>query len=430
MCSRARSISWAGAAAAVIMLLGSSFQSSALAQSAGGGFPWARQGSGVDGVIVHLFGQPSPPPSLPQVLPQPSDVSAEATAENPAENPVKTPLRETLEYSGYEPECLSLLSVRGARASVPESPARGGWFKKRSGSSALPAGRTMEDRYTSVVGPGFGAFVELIETVLREGDRKTLLRMFHPRIREANKDKKFPWPIGSDRVQSTISGLWAVHTPDKSARDILCSGEDIYLSGQYGYPLQFFVWVSLSSEKDIYRVMVNVVPYDGSLYITSLHGQKWTHTGKNPLMWVQEGDRDYQNKNFMSAYLKYDLAKKLLYGASFFRLTLEDRIIENVEKYLNPQQWLARLNLIFPDHKVVWGESIFNSEGVGLSLRFALPRELSSAEFREHCRVSLRTLKAQPWFAEISSLRCSYTLPHETNPRKDGISGSIHEMKK
>lgn len=298
---------------------------------------------------------------------------------------------------------------------------------QQSGSSQRSP--SWEERYQHI-GPGFGSFLATLTQTLARGDRKTLLQLLHPRIRGPNEGLGFPWPVGKG-VEAAIEGIWATHRPDRSSKDTLCHGQNIYLSPQYGYPLQFFIWTSLTSQRgEIYRVMSVVVPFQGRLHVAALHGGRWTHSGKDAERWIMEADGEFKNQHFMSAYIKYDVARKLLYGASHFRLVLEDKIKAFLKNHLSSEVWQSKLAALFPQHRVVAADSLLSKEGVGLMLRFALPEELSSTAIRAHCNEVLSTLKAQSWFAHLQSVRCGYNLPHEKNHKRDGLLGSIHLLKK
>ena len=331
-------------------------------------------------------------------------------------------------FSGQEPT-VGCVVVKKQKSSTTTPSSESSLPTSSSKSSLLPAAQPWHQGY-SYVGFGLVAFLEKLLRVLSHGESQQLLELLHPRIRQANqKNVGFPWPIGP-KIEASLAGLWAIRSAERSSDDVYCSEGEIYLSGQYGYPVQFFVWVSLSSSDEIHRVMSTVVLLKGKLYVAALHGQRWTHTGKDAWKWVAQGDEELKKKDFMSAFIKYDIAKKLLFGASYYRLAFEDQIKDYTEKHLPYKVWQNKLALLFPEEQLVKATSLFNKEGVGLMLRFALKKEISSVALRAHCMGALNTLMEQSWFAHLGSVRCGYNLPHETNYERDGFLGSIHLLKK
>lgn len=324
----------------------------------------------------------------------------------------KTPENKTCQALGkkIEPASTSTETGQSSQGSDKESPLQKASF--------------------SYVDPGLNKLLDLLASGLENKDQPSLRKLFHPRLNVGSSAingvfGKMKASLGK-KVEASVHTLWALYTKDKSADDILCSEEEMTISPQYGYELQFGVWISLLGEKELGKVYATIVPSNGHFYIGAFHFQVWTHKSKNHLDWIAEADKDYEKKDFVSAYIKYDLAKKLIFGNTHFKLQIEDKIQNFLESNLNKNAWETELANIVSPEKIIYATSILTREGAGLKLRFLIPKELSAVDIKKHCKEKYTMLMNKtPWFKNLDGLRCGYNLPHEAKLNKDGFLGSI-----
>ena len=85
---------------------------------------------------------------------------------------------------------------------------------------------------------------------------------------------------------------------------------------------------------------------------------------------------------------------------------------------------VAKVSPLFPADKLVYTATNFTPKGLGLTVRFEVPGEISLKNIKEHCAKSLTVLKQQVYGKHLTGLRCGYKLPREPSD-KDGILGSI-----
>ena len=284
----------------------------------------------------------------------------------------------------------------------------------------------------------FGKYVQTIIDNINNYEFDKLSMLFHPRLKASEqairKSFKNDALIGVPHkkynpVSASLIKIFAIYNHNHTSDDIFCKEHDMYLSGQYGYKLQFFIWINLMNDYQVSRLMINVVPSKSNLYFGVFFLQPWTHENKDYKQWMNLASTDEKNNKPMSAYIKYDLAKRLMFGGSFFRLKDEDRLKEHMLKYLNHNVWLDKLKKTLPSNPRVFlvkANSVLTDKGIGLMMRFALDRLWSTVEIKQHCNSVIKVLNKQAWFDTITGIRCGYNTPYETDYKKDGALGSIY----
>ncbi|MCY4380811.1 MAG: hypothetical protein OXC40_04485 [Proteobacteria bacterium] len=280
------------------------------------------------------------------------------------------------------------------------------------------------------VGGGFGGFLYKLRQGLQQKDYRTLAAMMHPRLKASESQMIRALghlPLG-DTFRVSYHDVWAVYSHDYSSNDVPCPEQNVVLSPLYGYPLQFFLWLSLTGQEEMARVLAIVVPVKGELYLGLLRAQMWTYQGKAPGEWVDEANSEVAKGDDISAYVKYRIAEKHLHGGSYFRFNLEDNIKLQLEMNDAPARWFAELQRVVSvdsSVKTVKATAIMSGGGVAIFFRFSLPKEWSVVATQDHCKKTITHLKQFSWFHNLSGIRCGYYLPHETNFNRDGPLGSI-----
>lgn len=276
---------------------------------------------------------------------------------------------------------------------------------------------------------GLNTLLELLNSSVKSLDHFPLRKLFHPHLAVSSSALKnvlasVRGNLG-EKLEVSTETLWALYTKDGSSKEIQCESDAVEISPQYGYDLQFGAMISILGKNEIGKIFVTIVPSNGNFYIGAFHFQMWTHKGKDYLAWVKEADEDFKNKHFMASYIKYDLAKKLIYGKTFFKLNFESKLDTFLDTNLNKSTWEKEIANSLPSDKIIHASSMLSAEGAGLMLRFLIPKELSAHDIRAHCTRVHQDLYKTDWFKEIHGVRCGYNLPHEADLDKDGFLGSI-----
>jgi hypothetical protein len=253
--------------------------------------------------------------------------------------------------------------------------------------------------------------------------------LFHPRLKVTTaaihevltKQKTI---IGK-KYSTNIEQVWAIYNKERRVDRLKCEDDVLQISPLYGYDYQVSTWIQSTGDFEAGRFFVTLVPKDKSWYIGNFHWHQWTHKSKDYRNWTEEADGLFKGKNFLAAWVYYDLARKLLNGKTYFIHAGETLIAEHQKNFAPGTSWESEILKIFPTDKVVHLASALTTEGAGIMMRFSIEKELSAVDIKEHCKKSLRTLLAQPWFGPLSGLRCGYVMPREPQG-KDGRLGSIY----
>lgn len=304
------------------------------------------------------------------------------------------------------------------------------YTKSKNIPSNIKFTTNMEHQYQHI-GEGWGEFLQELLYNIKHQKTYRLQNLMHPHIRPHNTPQKLKKNLLSSlsSFEVSIAKQFATYNPDRSSDDILCHEHQIFLSPQYGYPLQFFVWISLLGSQEIVRIMFTVIPTKGQLYIAASYEQRWTHNGDNAERWTAKADAADKKNDTIRAFIFYNVAKKLLSGRSFFRLTLEDRIQTYLKKTQLQTRVIEQLSEIIQDFPIRSVSPIVISQGaVGLHIYFTPPilkqtipyaaskHSVSNEQLENHCKNTLSTLETQPWFSDIQGISCSYDIANTQNP--------------
>ena len=297
-------------------------------------------------------------------------------------------------------------------------------------SKKSPGGDKLKD-FNSFewIDPKLGQTIEVIKNGVQAEAADILKPLFHPRLKVSKgmieevlqKQKTL---IGKPYL-TNIDQVWAIYSKDRSVDKIQCVDDFMKISPLYGYEYQISLWISSTGERETGKIFVTLVPKDGNWLIGNFHWQQWTHKAKDFRNWVEEADQLFLSKNYLAAWIYYDLARKLVYGKTYFFHAGESLISDHQAKFAPGDAWKVDIAKLFPSEKISALNSILTKDGVGIAVRFGLEKELSAMDIGEHCKKNLKTLISQPWFNPVSGLKCGYTLPGEPT-NKDGHLGSIY----
>lgn len=253
---------------------------------------------------------------------------------------------------------------------------------------------------------------------------------FHPRLGMTEKTLKSVFDdiaLTYGRPTSfTIYRIWALNTVDGSPDLLPCFEDRLAIGSHYGYPLQFGVWIQVMGESELGRIFASVVPArDIGWRIGAWHLQQWTHKTKDPQKWVEEALEDFEKKAILPAYVKLDIASKLLDGGGYvYPMFLEDVKVTK-ESYLNGMTFEKLVqSIIGSKAKIAYLSSIFARDGAGLLVRFEVAKDATVQQTRELCEAATAKLHAHAKEVHLGGIKCSFVVPGESKD-KDGRLGSI-----
>lgn len=275
-------------------------------------------------------------------------------------------------------------------------------------------------------------FLEAILSNLRHEEHQKFREMFHPRAKAPHDigEKIFanikntyekPW-------QFSVFRLWALYDAGASKEHIPCPGDEgVTLTTRYGYPLQFGLWLQVMGQNELGRIFVAVVPdRTGAWKIGGWHFQQWTHQGKDSSQLVQEALAAENNKDIITAYVKLDVAQKMLFGGEFLTYPVKEEILKHRASLLKSEDWLERVKNVSKNPEVVYAGTALGKDGIGYLLRQRVPGELTVEDLRKKCDYLASNLREAKWIHEqTGGLKCEFLMPGET-PEREGKLGGFY----
>lgn len=219
--------------------------------------------------------------------------------------------------------------------------------------------------------------------------------------------------------------LWALNTVDGAPGSLACAEDGVTLHPHYGYPLQMAAWLQIMGQKELGRIFVSLVPLEGKWQIGAFHVQQWTHAGKDSAAWADDGQKVAHLGHKEAAFLRYDLAVKLLDGGGFLEFKVASDLVKVRDQVMTPADWDKSVRAAVPGFEIIHTSSLLVVDGVGILLRLKIPAEISVENMKKTCRDMGSLLAKQTWASHVEGVRCSYTMPNE-DPKKEGALGSIY----
>lgn len=279
-------------------------------------------------------------------------------------------------------------------------------------------------------------FVDGILKGLRTKDSSALKGMFHPRLKVTNaKSEEIFATLGSAVVEPwefSIYRMWAFNVPsDQAATKIDCAPDDLKVSVHSGYPLQFAMWLQVMGKNELARIFVSVVPDPkGQWRIGAWHFQQWTHLGKDPEAWTQLAIKDQKAGLNLPAYLKYDIASKLIDSSYFVDSKLKQQILDARAQVGSRDQMLVDMQKKYKDSPITFVDSVLAEDGPGILFRLVVKGDESAVQMADMCRKLGKEFYTDPINRQhLGGIRCSYSYPGEPPTREGKLGGRFFPKK-
>ncbi len=294
--------------------------------------------------------------------------------------------------------------------------------------------RRLSDELTSVD----ASVKDIVDTVLkslRNKDAATLRPLFHPRLKiSATKSEEIFATLGASVLEPwdfSIYRMWAMNTPEGRPVDLDCAQDELKLTPHTGYPLQFGLWLQVMGRNELARIYATIVPDPKGIWrIGAWHIQQWTHLGKDPDAWTQLAIADSKANLNLPAYLKFDIAAKLVNSSYFIKSKLQQRIAEAMSQYGNKNQLLAEMQKRYKDVNIIYVDSVLAEDGVGMLFRIVVKGDESAVQMADMCRKLGKEFYADPVNRQnLGGIRCSYAYPGEPPLREGKLGGRFFPKK-
>lgn len=272
-----------------------------------------------------------------------------------------------------------------------------------------------------------------LEQAIEKSDTQTLLRMWHPRVRPTQKRlsellTKLHFGLGKP-VDLSLLRSWQVISDNSTQsirKGIPCRYDDVTFFPLYGYSPQYGVLYQALGQKELGRLVLILVKVKQSFQIGFMHYGKWTHDGKNPSQWMELATRAKSDGIQRLAYLYSQIGAKLTRPNPHTAFASHQEFNDFSKQISNSTDELRALQIDFPGYKLAAWDTALVADGMGLSLRFVLPKEISSTQIRSHCLEQYSRMQELTWSKnQLQAIKCSYTIAGEEPEDREGRLGSI-----
>ena len=220
-----------------------------------------------------------------------------------------------------------------------------------------------------------------------------------------------------------VARLWELETKSK-VEELYCERDALYLKPTYGFARQYYLWLSVIGKREMGRVLLVLVQKDKRWVITALHTQQWTHLGYDFNNWLKQAVAS--KKQPMLAYIKYDIAAKLLQENPFMRFPQTAVILAKQQQLLTTNKWEETIKQAVGSLVLVHSlETLLTVEGIGVLLRLRLNKQKSGKETQRLCTQILERLQTRAWFQGVAGIKCDFLLKGE-EALQAGVLGGIY----
>jgi len=252
---------------------------------------------------------------------------------------------------------------------------------------------------------------------LNDQNKENFKKLFHPRLKMNQKDisalfAKIRVHYGK-HLDFSLYRLWAINTVNGNPDLVYCFQDNLALGPHTGYTVQYGLWVTIKGKNKLGRLYISIIPHGKSWVLGAWHVQQWTHSGKDPVAWINEALGDKEKGYSESGYIKIDLAIKLLNGGDFVFYNNRNYLLTSRNDMIGGKAWTQVLQEKLTGYDVVSGETIFARDGAGILVRLKVDSNSKSRELKETC-LDLAKKIARAIMVFITSLNFSDNCSHNT----------------
>lgn len=309
----------------------------------------------------------------------------------------------------------------------PKEKYRLGLFGAEAGTPGCLAIRMTSKKAGPEIDPDLDKFVREIAAAIESRNDLKLQPLFHRRTNTSlaaigETYARMASVVGLP-MNVSVYKLWALNTVDGAAKGLTCNDEGATVFPLYGYPLQFGLWLQVLGKTEVGRIFISIVPAEGHWNIGSYHFHQWTHAEKDPGSWVKEAFNAKAGNDPVGAYLRFDLAKKLLAAGKFLEIPAAVDAENARETVMTSEKFLETVRMGASKDDVPFIATLLVVDGVGLLYRLRVPGEISTNDIKSRCKSHVAHVKKQSWAKSITGVRCSFLMPKEPAEKEGGLGG-------
>ncbi len=302
-------------------------------------------------------------------------------------------------------------------------------FGSEASTASCAHVKTIDKESVAKLDAGLDKFLKELLSAVKSRDEKHMQPLFHRRTNTTlaaigESHARMASVVGLP-LDVSIYKLWALNTVDGAPKGLNCEDEGVTAFPLYGYPLQFGLWLQVMGKAEVGRIFLSVVPAEGKWNIGSYHFHQWTHAEKDAGTWVKEAFAARDSGDLTGAYMRFDLAKKLLNAGKFLEIPASVDAEKARESIMTSEKFLETVRMGATKDDVPFIATLLVVDGVGLLYRMRVAEEISTVDIKKRCREYAIKVKNEDWAKGITGLRCSFLMPKEV-PEKEGALGGIY----
>ncbi|MBF0443487.1 MAG: hypothetical protein HQK54_16390 [Oligoflexales bacterium] len=281
---------------------------------------------------------------------------------------------------------------------------------------------------------GLSLFTQNLVKYLNENNEKQFEELFHPRLRNKSENlgTKFfaslrhgyikPW-------QFSIYRIFSLFTVNGDKQDIECPEENIMITSVYGYHLQIGLWVQLMSQNELARIYFPIVPAKDKWYLGGVHIQQWTFKEKDYEKWVKEASGSLEKGDRLGAFLRLDVAQKMLFGGNFISFKVKNQIITARDESYKKEDLLKEVSSLIKSSNIVYIGTILGNDGIGLIIREKIEKDYTTAELEKKClEMGYALIDGHILKPGLGGIKCDFIFEGE-DPGRDGQLGGFYKSR-
>ncbi len=300
-------------------------------------------------------------------------------------------------------------------------------FPKGSKESCRQIDRSLRPKLNAIA-PGVLKTTNDLIRLVEEKKSGQLAGLFHSRMKISSNQMKllfkkigvvYGWP-----VDVTEHRLWSIHSK-KSPKLVACKNDQLAIGPHYGYQIQFGVWLQLLGQRELGRIYASLVEHQpGQWKLGTLHLQQWTHKEVDPYQWVEQALEEKSRGSITQAFIKLDLARKLLNGGGYIYPAFVQDIEKTQSTLIKGGDFYQFFKSKFDVDDVVYAASMFAEDGAGIAIRLLVDQNMKTSELKARCEnVVTKIFRQLGPKASMGGVRCGYVVNGESF-KVDGHLGS------
>ena len=273
-------------------------------------------------------------------------------------------------------------------------------------------------------------FTSNLLDALKNTKEEQLETFFHPRLKGAGNIGRRLFATLRNRYATpwdfSVSRVFALYTVSGEKLVLPCPDDNIAITALYGYPIQFGIVFSMMAQNELSRIFALVVPRQGVWYVGGFHIQQWTFMSKDFEAWANEGIEAMKSGDNTNAYLKFDIAQKMLFGGDFLSYPIKEKILESRAAAMSKEGFLDKIKQTSKNSALVYAGTALLNDGPGILIRERLTKDVTTPEIKEACTKSAKAmLDAGTIKPDMGGVQCDFIYPGE-NPKKQGQVGGFY----